>query len=104
MRTGAYHSLDFTICEALERRPPEHAGVVCCSSDDSLASVFGLLRHRRVHRMLVLAPESGSMGSDDLGDLESPPLRAKGKLVGLLCLSDVLKYIVGNPNVNELQA
>lgn len=104
VRTGAYHSLDFTICEALERRPPEHAGIACCSSNDSLASVFALLRHRRVHRMLVLAPERGSAGNDGLGDLDSPPLRAKGKLVGVLCLSDVLKYIVGNPDKNELQA
>lgn len=103
VRTGAYHSLDFTIREALERRPPEHAGVACCNSDDSLASVFALLRQRRVHRVIVLAPDSESVACAGPEDLESLPTRTRGTLVGLMCLSDVLKYIVGNPGTAELQ-
>ncbi|WFD33335.1 AMP-activated serine/threonine-protein kinase regulatory subunit [Malassezia cuniculi] len=80
VRTGAYHSLDFTIREALERRPPEHAGVACCSSDNSLASVFALLRHRRVHRVIVLKPDSNSVACGEPADLDSPPQRSRGTL------------------------
>ncbi len=57
VRTGAYTSLDLTIRQALERRPPDFSGVWTCSPDDSLASIFALLRKRRVHRLLVLEPE-----------------------------------------------
>ena len=111
VRTGDYHSLDFTIRQALERRPPDYTGVACCSPDDSLASVFALLRQRRVHRLLVLdpsadtqrAPSEPTRNSSSLSDEEGAtgvPMRSKGRLVGLLCLSDLLRYIVEGEGAN----
>lgn len=114
VRTGAYYQLDLTIRQALERRPADYGGVSCCSSHDSLADIFALLKKRRVHRMLVLdeagAPSSELGGmpprerrSSDATDLAEPPTRPKGKLVGLLCLSDILRYIIGNPTAQGQQ-
>lgn len=110
VRTGAYYQLDLTIQQALERRPADYVGVSCCSSQDSLADVFAQLKTRRMHRMLVLDDEPDSLHSssaslpapsrrDSTTSMEEEGLRTrpKGKLVGLLCLSDILRYIIGNP-------
>ena len=100
LRTGAYEQLDLTIRQALERRPADFPGVTCCTSDDSLASIFALLKSRRIHRVLVLEPvylpQTVDLHRVD-DDLEDVPLRPKGRLVGLLSLSDILRYIVGSP-------
>lgn len=142
VRTGAYTSLDLTIRQALERRPPDFAGVWTCSPDDSLASIFALLRKRRVHRFLVLEPEPVALVQSDFQDRTAPleeldsyvedlveeekqrekkdrqtfvddvrtPLeerlekgdpvrRTRGKLVGIVCLSDILRYVIGEQRV-----
>ncbi|GAK64941.1 CBS-domain-containing protein [Moesziomyces antarcticus] len=139
VRTGAYTSLDLTIRQALERRPPDFGGVWTCSPDDSLASVFALLRKRRVHRLLVLEPEPVLLKRDDFADKTAPleeldsyvedllaeqksrdqqeraeflndprrqleerlekgdPVRkSRGRLVGIVCLSDILRYVIGS--------
>ncbi|EST06076.1 CBS domain protein [Kalmanozyma brasiliensis GHG001] len=144
VRTGAYTSLDLTIRQALERRPPDFSGVWTCSPDDSLASIFALLRKRRVHRLLVLEPEPLVVGgadfkkepvpveeldsyADDLveeareterkekqayiNDAKTPleerlekgdPVRkTRGKLVGMVCLSDILRYVIGEQMLGE---
>ncbi|KAN0061016.1 AMP-activated serine/threonine-protein kinase regulatory subunit [Thecaphora frezii] len=154
VRTGAYQALDLTIRQALERRPPDFGGIWTCSPDDSLANIFALLRKRRVHRLLILEPDTAGMlaaanaastsckkskdadgcgdGLDDFGDdddsgaeedeatrekqqreaiLNDPSIsldqrlekgdpvrRTRGKLVGILCLSDLLKYVIGAPS------
>ncbi|PWZ03353.1 hypothetical protein BCV70DRAFT_15530 [Testicularia cyperi] len=135
VRTGAYTALDLTIRQALERRPPDFGGVWTCSPDDSLASIFALLRKRRVHRLLVLEPEplpahnNEAFKSDKtapLEDLDSyvddlvedekarereerekfindprgplddrlekgdPVRKSRGRLIGMVCLSDIL--------------
>ena len=74
VRTGAYTSLDLTIRQALERRPPDFSGVWTCSPDDSLASIFALLRKRRVHRLLVLEPEPIPVQGSDFARAEMAPL------------------------------
>ncbi|SAM78395.1 related to SNF4-nuclear regulatory protein [Ustilago bromivora] len=139
VRTGAYTSLDLTIRQALERRPPDFSGVWTCSPDDSLASIFALLRKRRVHRLLVLEPEPLPLRRDSfkadktapLEELDSymddlveqekkrseedretwlndpkaeleerlekgdPVRKTRGRLVGIVCLSDILRYVIG---------
>lgn len=108
VRTGAYYQLDLTIRQALERRPADFPGVTCCSSNDSLASVFDMLKQRRMHRMLVLEPIEGTAESPVAASPTSSepsqdsvaqplPLRPKGQLVGMLSLSDILRYIIGQP-------
>ncbi|CBQ70761.1 related to SNF4-nuclear regulatory protein [Sporisorium reilianum SRZ2] len=144
VRTGAYTSLDLTIRQALERRPPDFAGVWTCSPDDSLASIFALLRKRRVHRMLILEPEPIALRSTDFADRTAPleeldsyvddlveeerrrekadrqafiddpraaleerlekgdPVRrSRGRLVGIVCLSDILRYVIGEHAIGE---
>ncbi|MCO5585180.1 hypothetical protein L7F22_039112 [Adiantum nelumboides] len=145
VRTNAYQSLDLTIRQALSRRSKEFQGVITCSPDDSLATIFALLRSRRVHRILILesevdatAVQSGPSGAiaiesekaihaaiasdiGAVGDVRSDadarrtttsskddktseennaifndmPRRNRGKLVGILCLSDIMRYIIG---------
>ncbi|PWN46744.1 hypothetical protein IE53DRAFT_336522 [Violaceomyces palustris] len=109
VRTGAYQSLDLTIRQALERRPADFGGIYCCSPEDSLANVFTLLRRRRVHRLLILEPEPNLPTDADREGLPGatsktleeqleagePRRRPKGKLAGILCLSDVLRYVIG---------
>lgn len=143
VRTGAYTALDLTIRQALERRPPDFSGVWTCSPDDSLASIFALLRKRRVHRLLVLEPQGPASADTDskpsdpmtpFEDLDSyaedliedekkrerartqsfindagaplddrlekgdPVRKVRGKLVGMVCLSDILRYVIGDPS------
>lgn len=145
VRTNAYQSLDLTIRQALSRRSKEFQGVITCSPDDSLATIFALLRTRRVHRVLILEPEvyhnsvqSGPSGAITIeteksthaaiasdvgavGDIQQDadsnrsaanskdgkkgeetnaifhdmPRKNRGKLVGILCLSDIMRYIIG---------
>ncbi|UZJ54650.1 hypothetical protein CBS101457_003970 [Exobasidium rhododendri] len=118
VRSGAYQSLDLTIRQALSRRSKDFSGVMTCGPDDSLATIFVLLRTKRVHRLLILEPEIEE-GKDPLetpmnglparsseqstNDRHNDPLaglgeiknRRRGKLVGILCLSDILRYIIG---------
>jgi 5'-AMP-activated protein kinase regulatory gamma subunit len=115
VRSGAYQSLDLTIRQALSRRSKEFPGVMTCGADDTLATIFTLLRTQRVHRLLILEPEVKGEALDpfDLAEWQEPggaakdkpndPLaglgeikhRTKGKLVGILCLSDILRYVIG---------
>ncbi|KAA1468222.1 CBS-domain-containing protein [Dentipellis sp. KUC8613] len=76
VRLGAYQSLDLTISEALNQRSPDFPGVVVCTAGDSLATLMQLIKKRRVHRLVVVE-----------GD--------KGRLLGIITLSDVLRYMIG---------
>lgn len=82
VRLGAYTSLDLTIAQALARRSPDFPGVVTCTPQDSLANLFQLIRKRRLHRLVVVA------GNND------PEGKKKGTLVGIISLSDVMRYII----------
>ncbi|CAE6506327.1 unnamed protein product, partial [Rhizoctonia solani] len=79
VRLGEYKSLDLTIAAALAHRAPDFPGVITCTPSDSLASLLALVRQRRVHRLVVVEGEDGR----------------KGRLAGIITLSDVLKYVVG---------
>ncbi|PWN27731.1 CBS-domain-containing protein [Jaminaea rosea] len=87
VRSGAYQSLDLTIRQALERRPADFPGVYACSPEDSVANIFALLRKKRVHRLLIVEPDEEPE--------DAAPLPTRGRLVGILALSDLLRHIIG---------
>lgn len=89
---GAYHDLDLTIAQALARRSADFAGVVTCTPDDSLASVFHLIRMRRIHRLVVV--EGGKPKDGESPEEAAERTQRKGKLLGMISLSDVLKHII----------
>ncbi|PCH33602.1 CBS-domain-containing protein [Wolfiporia cocos MD-104 SS10] len=81
VRLGAYTSLDLTIKAALNERSNDFPGVVICTASDSLGTLMQLIKKRRVHRLVVVEGE--------------------GRLLGIITLSDVLRYVIGDPVVNE---
>ncbi|KAI0793447.1 hypothetical protein C8Q75DRAFT_840880 [Abortiporus biennis] len=81
VRLGAYQSLDLTVSEALNQRSPDFPGVVICTASDSLGTLMQLIKKRRVHRLVVVEGE--------------------GRLLGIITLSDVLRYIVGEIGIGE---
>ncbi|KAF8508512.1 hypothetical protein JB92DRAFT_3083905 [Gautieria morchelliformis] len=89
VRVGAYHSLDFDISSALSQRSPDFPGVVVCSGNDSLATLLALIGKRRVHRLVVVEGE---------GEVEGG---RKGRLVGIITLSDVLRYVIGETGLGD---
>ncbi|KZT74679.1 CBS-domain-containing protein [Daedalea quercina L-15889] len=82
VRNGQYQSLDLTIAEALNLRQPDFPGVVICTASDSLGTLMQLIKKRRVHRLVVVE-----------GD--------KGRLLGIITLSDVLRYLIGERAIGE---
>lgn len=60
-------------------RSLDFEGVVTCSPDDSLSSIFSLIRIRRVHRLIVVA------GRDE---------PVPGALIGVITLSDIMKALM----------
>lgn len=60
-------------------RSVDFEGVVTCSPNDSLSSIFSLIKIRRVHRLIVVA------GKD-----EPTP----GALIGVISLSDIMKAMM----------
>lgn len=79
VRLGVYQNLDLTIASALKQRAHDFAGVITCTPQDTLASLLMLIRQRRVHRLVVVEGEAGR----------------KGRLVGIITLSDILRYVIG---------
>lgn len=84
VRLGAYQSLDLTISEALAKRSPDFPGVIICTASDSLGTLLELIKKRRVHRLVVVE-----------GDEEEKRGGKKGRLLGIITLSDVLRYVIG---------
>ncbi|KZP31285.1 CBS-domain-containing protein [Athelia psychrophila] len=82
VRLGAYQSLDLTVSEALNQRSPDFPGVVVCTAHDSLSTLMQLIQKRRVHRLVVVEGE-------------------KGRLLGIITLSDVLRHIIGEAAIGE---
>jgi len=85
VRLGYYQSLDLTIKEALNERSPDFPGVVICNASDSLGTLLQLIKKRRVHRLVVVE-----------GEAEERQGGKKGRLLGIISLSDVLRYVVGD--------
>ncbi|KAG2149943.1 hypothetical protein BD769DRAFT_1409419 [Suillus cothurnatus] len=90
VRLGAYQSLDLTISEALNQRSPDFPGVVICTAGDSLGTLLELIKKRRVHRLVVVE-----------GDEEEKKGGKKGRLLGIITLSDVLRYVIGEVGIGE---
>ncbi|KAJ3479838.1 hypothetical protein NLI96_g8770 [Meripilus lineatus] len=90
VRLGAYQSLDLTIDEALNQRSTDFPGVVICTASDSLGTLMQLIKTRRVHRLVVVE-----------GEEEEKRGGRKGRLLGIITLSDVLRYIVGDVGIGE---
>lgn len=90
VRLGAYQSLDLTIEQALNERSPDFPGVVICTASDSLGTLLQLINKRRVHRFVVVE-----------GDEDEKRGGRKGRLLGIITLTDVLRYIVGNVPLQE---
>ncbi|TFK87781.1 CBS-domain-containing protein [Polyporus arcularius HHB13444] len=84
VRLGVYQSLDLTISEALNQRSPDFPGVVICTASDSLGTLMQLIKKRRVHRLVVVEGE--------------------GRLLGIITLSDVLRYLIGDVSIGEMPA
>lgn len=79
--------------------------MITCTSQDSLASLLLLIKQRRVHRLVVVEGDLESKRRDrstarDESTERSPPAAnnksQKGRLVGIITLSDVLRYLVGH--------
>ncbi|KAJ7597096.1 hypothetical protein C8J56DRAFT_1159075 [Mycena floridula] len=84
VRLGVYQSLDLTIEEALHQRPLDFPGIVKCTASDALASLLQLIKKRRLHRLVVVE-----------GEEEEKKGGKKGRLLGIITLSDVLRYVTG---------
>lgn len=93
MRQNAYHILDKTIGEALKKRSPDFNGVITCTPKDTLASILSYIRDRRCHRFVIIE------GEDVPADSTGRKGRKKGGLVGILSLSDVLRFLVGHEDL-----
>ncbi|KAG8809043.1 AMP-activated serine/threonine-protein kinase regulatory subunit, partial [Serendipita sp. 399] len=79
VRSGTYTKLDLSIRSALTLRSSEFPGAVTCTSSDSLGKLLEFIKGQRIHRLVVVEGEGPN----------------KGKLAGIITLSDVLRYIVG---------
>ncbi|EKM83831.1 hypothetical protein AGABI1DRAFT_66832 [Agaricus bisporus var. burnettii JB137-S8] len=90
VRLGAYQNLDLKIREALTQRSSDFPGVVICTASDSLGTLLQLIKKRRVHRLVVVE-----------GEEEEKRGGKKGRLLGIITLSDVLRYIVGHADISE---
>ncbi|KAF8640879.1 hypothetical protein AX17_000527 [Amanita inopinata Kibby_2008] len=90
VRLGAYQSLDLKISEALNQRSPDFPGVVICTASDSLGTLLQLIKQRRVHRLVVVE-----------GEEEEKRGGKKGRLLGIITLSDVLQYVIGEMGIGE---
>lgn len=92
VRQNAYHILDKTIAVALEKRSADFTGVITCTPKDTLASILAYIRERRCHRFVIVEGE-------DVAAEEGRRSRKKGSLVGILSLSDVMRYLMGHEDL-----
>ncbi|ORY89121.1 hypothetical protein BCR35DRAFT_300936 [Leucosporidium creatinivorum] len=94
VRTNAYQILDGPISLALSQRSTDFTGVITCTPLDTLSSILAYIRERRCHRFVIVEPED--VPADPTTGAQA---RKKGSLVGILSLSDVLRYLVGHENL-----
>jgi hypothetical protein len=95
VRQNAYQVLDATIEVALDQRSSDFTGVITCTPSDTLASILAYIRERRCHRFVIVEEEDVPAEEGEGGR----PSRKKGSLVGILSLSDVLRWMVGHENL-----
>ncbi|RCI02540.1 AMP-activated serine/threonine-protein kinase regulatory subunit [Rhizopus stolonifer] len=73
-RSGRYKELDMSVGEAMEARPKDYPGVHTCTLNDTLHSIFRIIRKQRVYRLIIVDQEN--------------------KLIGIVSLSNILGYLV----------
>ncbi|KAI5481241.1 nuclear protein SNF4 [Pseudohyphozyma bogoriensis] len=100
VRQNAYQVLDKTIEVALQQRSQDFTGVMTCTPNDTLSSILSYIREKRCHRFVIIEPEDLYETTPDGGRILR---RRKGALVGILSLSDVLRYLVGHENLKGLE-
>ncbi|XP_022235181.1 5'-AMP-activated protein kinase subunit gamma-2-like, partial [Limulus polyphemus] len=76
-----YNNLDMTVRKALEHRDQWFEGVAKCKADDTLLSVLETLVKAEVHRLVIVDDEN--------------------RVVGVVSLSDILKFLVLRPAREE---
>ncbi|GAA5917325.1 hypothetical protein JCM5296_000946 [Sporobolomyces johnsonii] len=96
VRQNAYQVLDSTIEDAINQRSADFTGVMTCTPSDTLASILTFVRERRCHRFVIVEPE-------DVPAMDGRPARKKGSLVGILSLSDMLRFLVGHENLKGME-
>ena len=74
VKGGMYTDLDLSVGDALLRRPEDFEGVHTCTMNDRLSTIMDTIRKSRLHRLFVVDED--------------------GKLVSVITLSDILKYIL----------
>ncbi|KAI8891301.1 activating gamma subunit of the AMP-activated Snf1p kinase complex [Backusella circina FSU 941] len=80
VRSERYSHLNLPVGEAMKERPLDFPGVSTCTLNDTLYSIFKAIRKQRVYRLVIIEPDTS-------------------ELIGLLSLSDILGYLVGNTKV-----
>lgn len=74
VKGGIYTDLDLTVGDALLRRAEDFDGVHTCTVNDRLNTIMDTIRKLRLHRLFVVDEDS--------------------KLISVITLSDILKYIL----------
>ncbi|GAA5932576.1 hypothetical protein JCM1841_004318 [Sporobolomyces salmonicolor] len=96
VRQNAYQVLDATIEDAINQRSADFTGVMTCTPSDTLASILTFVRERRCHRFVIVEPE-------DVPAMDGRPARKRGSLIGILSLSDMLRFLVGHENLKGME-
>ncbi|WPK26022.1 hypothetical protein PUMCH_003367 [Australozyma saopauloensis] len=74
VKGGMYTDLDLSVGDALLRRAEDFEGVHTCTLNDRLSTIMDTIRKSRLHRLFVVDEQ--------------------GKLINVITLSDILKYIL----------
>lgn len=83
IKAGLYNDLSLSVGEALMRRSDDFEGVYTCTLNDSLATIMATIKKSKLHRLFIVDEET--------------------KLIGVLTLSDILKYLLFSDD-NEILA
>lgn len=85
--------------------------MVVCTASDSLATLLQLIKKRRVHRLVVVEGEVRVHfhfikfhTTDSILNTTQEEERQggkKGRLLGIITLSDVLRYVIGEVGIGE---
>lgn len=83
IKGGIYTDLTLSVGEALMRRPEDFEGVYTCTSQDRLDTIMNTIRRSRLHRLYVVDSD--------------------GKLEGVVTLSDILRYLLFDEDVEHVE-
>ncbi|KAF8561650.1 hypothetical protein P879_04942 [Paragonimus westermani] len=78
--TRTYRNLDITVYEALNYRRGKFQGVATCQLEDTLESIVDRIVNAGVHRLVIVQDE---------------------KVVGIVSLSDLLRFLIADPDIEN---